>query len=563
MSKVSISKANKGEVSPPTLTHTESVNDDGRKGHTVSIVMMDDMLLRKLAGMEASSNAKETEDQFKNYYLGGSAGNSYAVIKPPYNLDQLWRLTTQNNALMPCIDAYVTNIDGTGFRITADDIKPEDEDTDPEIQAIWGFFNEVWPGESFISVRKKVRRDKHSIGNGYMEVVKNPYDQICFIRHVDGKTMRLVQLDEPTPVLKVYERWGEQVEITTHIRERRFAQIVNQGGSIIYFREFGASRHLNKYTGAWEGPNNPVAVKDRATEILHFPDVPDATSPYGVPRWITQLPSVLGSRKAEEFNMEFFDNGGIPPALVILQGGSLAAHTRQQIENLSFVRAAKKQRLMVVEAEPTGGSLDSPGTVKVTVERFGTERQNDSMFEKYDDKCEQRVRRAFRLPPIFVGASSDYNFATAYASYTVAEAQVFRPEREDFDEVISLKIMPFIGKSAATKTDTKKRVYRMRSLPLQIQEATTKLDAVKQAQSTGHVSPQTLVTTMNEIAGLNMKVEDHAVMPVQGEQKDTGGVPGQQGNPGGKSGGKSPTHDLNQQTGAPNGVKTPAAKEAA
>ncbi|QIG76976.1 capsid portal protein [Rhizobium phage RHph_Y1_11] len=523
----------------PALTKSPSVNDDGRKGYTVQIAMMDDVVLRKLAGMEANSNAKETEDQFKNYYLGGSAGNSYAVIKPPYSQDQLWRLSQENNSLLPCIDAYVTNIDGTGFVVTADDLKPEDADKDPEIKALWDFFNEVWPGESFISVRKKVRRDRHTVGNGYMEIVRNLAGDVTFIRHVDAKTMRIVQLDEPTPVTKMFKRWGKELEITTYIRERRYAQIINQGGEIIYFKEFGATRHLNKRTGAWEAPGAPVPLADRATEILHFIDVPDATSPYGVPRWITQLPSVLGSRKAEEFNMDFFDNGGIPPALVILQGGMLAASTRQQIENLSFVKAAKKQRLMVVEAEPTGGTLDQAGTVKVTVERFGTERQNDSMFEKYDDKCEQRVRRAFRLPPIFVGASTDYNFATAYASYTVAEAQVFRPEREDFDDMFSLRVMPFLRVPDA-KSD---RAYRIRSLPLQIQEATTKLEAVKTAMETGYVSPSTIVGTLNEIGGLNMKVEEKQVMPTQHDVQ----------------GGKAPTKDLNGQTGLPNGKVNPVA----
>jgi hypothetical protein len=33
------------------------------------------------------------------------------------------------------------------------------------------------------------------------------------------------------------------------------------------------------------------------------------------------------------------------------------------------------------------------------------------MFEGYDAKCEVRVRRSFRLPPIFVGEASDYSFA--------------------------------------------------------------------------------------------------------------------------------------------------------
>ena len=105
--------------------------------------------------------------------------------------------------------------------------------------------------------------------------------------------------------------------------------------------------------------------------------------------------------------------------------------------------AKKNNRVQVLEVEPAGGGLNQPTPqARVTVERFGADRQQDSMFEKYDERCEERVRRSFRMPPIFVGQSKDYNFATAFASYTVAEAQVFKPERDEFDEMISMKLLP-------------------------------------------------------------------------------------------------------------------------
>lgn len=537
MSKITVAKAAKSvpEITPNAIAKDGNVADDGRKGVSYHVVMPNNDVLMKLAGMEVQSNAKETEDQFNNYYLGGSAGQQYAIIKPPYNQDQLWRLCNENNALQPCIEAMVTNVDGTGYNLVADDLKPEDADKDEELKQLWDFFSETWPGESFLSLRKKLRRDRHSVGNAYLEVIPNIAGEIVFMRHIDAKTMRIVSLDKAVEVKRKVKRWGSDVEISIPTRERRYAQLTNHGGEVIYFREFGSSRQLHKKTGKWESPDNPIPLEDRATEVLHFIDLPDATSPYGVPCWITQLPSVLGSRKAEEFNMEFFDNGGIPPALIILQGGILAAQTRTAIENMSFVRAAKKQRLMVVEAEPTGGSLDSANQVRVTVERFGTERQNDSMFEKYDDKCEQRVRRSFRLPPIFVGASSDYNFATAYASYTVAEAQVFKPQREDFDECFSIRVIPRFKL---------KRAYRMVSMPLQIQEATTKMDAIKVARDTGHVSPSTIIQAVNQVAGLNIKVEAKQVMPMLNQ------------NPGGKAA----ENDLNDQTGLPNGKVNPVAE---
>ncbi len=65
----------------------------------------------------------------------------------------------------------------------------------------------------------------------------------------------------------------------------------------------------------------------------------------------------------------------------------------------------------------------------------------NSMFEKYIEKCDKRIRRAFRIPSQFMGMSEDFTFATAVSSAMVAEAQVFACERHEFDEIINLTIM--------------------------------------------------------------------------------------------------------------------------
>ena len=249
-----------------------------------------------------------------------------------------------------------------------------------------------------------------------------------------------------------------------------------------------------------------MPAADRATEMIHFTALPDAHTPYGVPRWINQLPSVLGSRKAEEFNLEFFDNGGVPPMLIVLQGGTLQAETRNAVEQkMSRGSAASKNRVQVLEVEPTGGTLNSAGQARVTVERFGGERQNNSMFETYDDKCEARVRRAFRLPPIFVGQAQDYSFATAVASYAVTEAQVFRPERDEFDEIVSMKLLTALGFPG----------YRMKSKPLVIEDAAVKLQGIGLAIGTSQVDMTDVISEINDAVGTNIKISAQP-RPLQG-----------------------------------------------
>lgn len=509
-------------------TQEQGVEKENAGGAPVYRVISLDKRDTAGSGIPVVSNVFQPEDEFHHFYLGQD--RSINAIRPPYDLKTLDRLAQENNALGPCIEAMVTNVDGTGFTLMKDLPGSEDDDgenTDPKIDEMWDFFNEPWPGESFVTQRKRLRRDLHRTGNAYLEVMRNVQDEIVFTRHADSKMMRLVKLENPQSQVLTVRRRGRDVTMTIQTRYRRFVQIVN-GVQLRYFKEFGCPLDLDKTTGLWAKPGERLGFQKRATEIIHFTDMPDAHTPYGVPRWISQLPSVLGSRKAEEFNLEFFDNGGVPPVLIILQGGVLAHESRRALEMKTGGQAKQKNRVQIIEMEPSGGSIDNPGTAKVTVERFGAERQNDSMFEKYDEKCEVRVRRGFRLPPIFVGQAGDYSFATAFASYTVAEAQVFRPEREEFDEIMTVRFLPALGYKG----------YKMVSKPMTIMDATLKLNGIKLAADTKFVSPKEIVDAVNETVGTQLQVSSG---PQSAEythpltQPQTGSPGGSTGSSGGKA----------------------------
>jgi len=152
-------------------------------------------------------------------------------------------------------------------------------------------------------------------------------------------------------------------------------------------------------------------VQIPGTEVIHVRVKPDVSTPYGIPRWINQIPSVLGSRKAEELNLEYFAHGGMPPVMIFLQGGQLSPTAKADLNKYLSGEAKTKMRAVVADVYSTGGDLTTNSQVKVSVERFGGDRMNDSMFEGYDERCAGRVRSAFRLPPLFTGNTEDYNFA--------------------------------------------------------------------------------------------------------------------------------------------------------
>lgn len=508
------------------LGSSVTVVRSGRRGKDV-IAKNEEGLLR--------SNALTVDDNQTTAFDSIGKGK---LVKPTYDPVVLALLTQQNNTLLQCSAAMEVNVDGTGYEIERADGESLTDDDKKKIKEIKQFFDESYPGESFVSQRRAMRRDIEGSGCGYLEVIRDVQGEITFTRRLDAKLMRLVALDAPVMVEKTITRMGKEKTVKMVVRERRFCMQV--GSKFRFFKEFGASRDVDLITGEWLNPDgsavpgsapfdattnnikitdnvmqvsgNPLAVsgmvpskatvdttlqpRAKGTEVIFFGAVPDVHTGYFVPRWINQLPSVLGSRKAEEFNLEFFNSGGLPPALILVQGGQLSPDSKVALTNYLSGKAKFKQRGVIAEVFSTGGSLDgSGGTVRVTVERFGDERSKDSMFSGYDKNCADHVRGAYRLPPLFLGLSADHNFATAYASYMVAEAQVFRPEREEFDEIINVKVMREIAPE-----------YLFRSLPLQINDVEQQLKALALVKE--FADPEEFLRTVNEIASVTLTPRD-------------------------------------------------------
>lgn len=480
-----------------TVAKTETEKDAASK-----------MTLFKLAGAEDGSirsTAQEYEDEFKGFYGFGKFADGVHVIEPPYNVKQLEALVQTNNTLRPCIDAMTTNVHGTGYEITPEEERDDSYEEDQKIKDLAAFFKQPYPGVSWTTMRKQIGNDVESTGNAYLEVIRNLEGQMVFVRRLDPKLMRMVKLDEPRVVDMELDRNGTTFTAKVARRFRRFAQMI--GSHKIFFKEYGCPEQLSKKKGLWvgEGPKDlrPDDQIELATEIIHLTKMKDSETPYGVPVWVTQIPSVLGSRRAEEQNLAYFDNGGVPPMIVFVSGGSMSTETRKGLESFFGQTSAAKSNVPVVEIA-SSGTLEKSSAVSVNVERFGSERQNDSMFEKYDERCEMRIRRAWRLPPIFVGGIESYNFATAFASYTVAEAQVFAPERDEFDEVVNNTIMSELDSEG----------YEYCSKPLTVRDIEHQMKGLELVWKAGELTGKQLIDKLNDILDLGLKYEE----PEEGEE---------------------------------------------
>jgi PBSX family phage portal protein len=431
------------------------------------------------------SNSLAPEDAFSQLQTFTS---KQPIISPPLILETLEVLPDQNNTLGICIEAMEVNIDGTGHTIVS--AREDGGDPDPKLRRkIENFFKIPYPYTSMRKLRRKTRRDSESTGNGYWEIIRNKNGEIRFLKQVPSSDIRLLKLDDPVMAeVNVFDEDGPAT-VQVKMRQRRYAQAV--GEKVVYFKDYGVTRNLNKDTGEWESAAKKVPADKRASEMLHF-TINEHKSGYGTPRWIGNLPSALGSREAEELNLGILSSGGMPPALIIVQNGTVDGPIKQDLQTIFQGDKVNKTRAAILEIQGDG-TIDKPGNVKVKIERLDTKGSGDFMYDTYDASCSNRVRKAFRLPPMFTGDAHEYSFASAYASYTVAEAQVFAPERGEFDDCINNTIMRELDPSGT---------YVFRSNPLTVGDIEHKVKLLTIASTSKLASKASLLSSINEIGGM-------------------------------------------------------------
>ena len=418
------------------------------------------------------------------------------AIEPPYDPEALANRVEVSNSLRQNLDAYATNIDGFGHRfepaidlnkddaeelvadaivlerlheegpgVDIDDIpEPTEEEVADRVARLRRrsriekaraetFFKACAYDGSFVGLRKRTRIDLEYGGNAYWEVLRNAAGQPARFVRMPAHTMRLRKLIKGA--VTVQERVPiSAVSFTEQSVQRRFRTFVqlSEDGDKVYFKALGDPRTVSRGTGKVYPSPEALAAKEEgglpATEVIHFA-LPSLKSAYGVPRWIGNLISVLGSRSAEEVNYYYFENKAVPPMALLVSGGRLAASAVKKIEDYVENNLKGKRnfhKILILEAQVGKAAGDTQAQrPHIELKPLFNAQQHDALFQEYDERNSDKVGSSFRLPRILRGETKDFNRATAEAALGFAEDQVFEPERSEFDDFVNRVILPAIG----------------------------------------------------------------------------------------------------------------------
>ncbi len=369
-----------------------------------------------------------------------NAINAAEWISHPVDMRGLKELVDDSTILPQCIRAYKSNI--AGFGISVHYIDDYEEET-PEMKAEWDLAEKIIELLNMDCMTKEVFenviRDRETYGISYCEVIrdmKGNVSQLEFI--IDTPSIDMTYPLEPYVDITYYYK-GEA--ITRKRKFRKFRQ--NVAGKTVYFKEFGDPRIMDKRTGKYLGETDDnIEIDNQANEIIEFRI---GSLPYGEVRWIGQVLTVDGNRRAEVLNNAYFRKGRHTPLMILIKGGTLSDEAYDKLQTyMDSIEGENGQHsflLLETDTNETTAAFTEQKQPDVEIKDLASILQKDELFQEYQENGRKKVQSSFLLPDLYVGYTTDFNRATAQTAMEVTEKQVFQPERTSLAWIVNKKLL--------------------------------------------------------------------------------------------------------------------------
>ena len=322
------------------------------------------------------------EDRFATSY------DKKQLKKPPYSLETLSQIPEMSTWHYRACVAKAMDVVGHGFKLNP---LPEVENPNKSQLEIWeNFKNECeLDGQTVDEIFYKSAYDYEVIGNGTIELIRDvdPDGPLHSMKHIPSHTVRR-KVDDTIPLGN-----GDSISgMKIYVQKR--------GKRVVYFKQAGANFDIHYRTGE-VAPLGEIPLQDRGNEILHIVNYTNRSDYYGLPDIMASLPSVLGDRQAQMYNVEFFENHGVPDYAVTVTGADLDQETEDIIHDYfqNKVKDSTRSTLVLTASreENTPGAAASSG-IDIKFQKLTTDVR-DGSFKIYRQDNRDEILSANGVPP--------------------------------------------------------------------------------------------------------------------------------------------------------------------
>lgn len=324
------------------------------------------------------------------------------LIPCPYSPQAFLTLYESNSIFWRCVNQLATDVAGLGWNLQVREGKKE---SDKEQKRLKEFLAKPNPEDSFRSILKQLLIDWGTIGWFGIEVARNNLKDVGEIFHVPAHTLRV------------------------HKSKKKYCQTRNN--KKVWFKRFGETKDIS----AKEGKESKGKGKDKANELIFYKNYYPKSDYYGVPNIISAVGDVIGLIGLRDYNLAFFENYGIPAALIVLEGEWEAGSDKKVSDFLNKeIKGSDNAHRTLVVAQPEN--------CKFKYEKLGVEVKEGS-FRLYEQARRDDILIAYSMPPERIGVRvvGKLGGNVAEEATKIYVQSVVEPLQLDLEDIINDRLL--------------------------------------------------------------------------------------------------------------------------
>ncbi|MHA1360904.1 MAG: phage portal protein [Candidatus Helarchaeota archaeon] len=311
-------------------------------------------------GVKKAKDVKSKQITDKDYL------DQSGLIPLPFEVASLLKLQDNCSYFDACVKQIAKDVIGQGWTIQPID---GDKENEAERQKIEEFIAESGGDrdETFEDTLERSIIDWGVIGWWGWEISRDG-DEVNGMWHVPAQTIRV------------------------HESHDKYCQIRNN--KKVWFKRFGLDENINIKDGELLKESDS---DKQVNEMIFYRNYYTGSDYYGAPNILPSVGSVLGLIAVRDYNLAFFENYGVPAAIVYLTG-KWDKKAGKQISNFLDVEIKRTENAhkTIVMHSPEGGSMEwIPLDMK--------QSKKDGAFEWYKKSSSEEVLVAYKMPPYRIG----------------------------------------------------------------------------------------------------------------------------------------------------------------
>jgi PBSX family phage portal protein len=344
---------------------------------------------------------------------GLTAYGLFDVVQPPFNMAVLSSFYEQNVHHFAAVNAKTYNTVGLGydFKPTSattqklDDLEGKTEQLNKfrkKLERIkqehFEWLDSLNQEDTIVEILIKFFKDYDALGIGYLEIGRTTRGEIAYLGHIPAATMRVRRLRDG------------------------YVQIA-QGNKAVFFRNFGETDYPD-----------PINKDPQPNEVICFKKYAPNNDFYGVPDVIPAVGSVLGSRFATLFNLDYFENKAVPRHMIVVKGATLSTAAEQAMYEFFDVKLKGKHHRTLYVPLPAD---DPDRKVEIEIKPIEAGIQ-DASFIKYKDNNRDEILAAHRTPITKITLLPGVSLAAARDADKTFKEQVTRPLQDLIEKRVNM-----------------------------------------------------------------------------------------------------------------------------